>query len=549
MASSEEAKPYDLSGRKIKGLTTTKIPSTTRMLILRKNMISQLPARGDFANILRNLITLDLSYNRLSDIHALALCSNLESLDLSHNQLRRVTCLETLVSLEVLDLSHNAIDNFLTIRAIALTPRLAHLSMKGNPVCDSPKFGPTVRSQLCRLQTLDGALARKGAGLASFSPGPVKLSPKRVIAQAQAAENRAAVGRSVRLSQFDVPGTGRVRESRVTGIPQPTQPSAPSGPLEVEDEDIAALDALLQREREALARPLARERRAHSTQPNPTRTPAPAPTLTSASEDKRAEMTTPTPTHTPGVPSFVQRLHMTHTRSSIQKRRPTDTEAPDTGPIAMADRHRSPGPGRERERAASRGRTHPTHQRVKSSPALTQSRRTVYDDSRSTVREPTRSPTRPSTRPDPIRTSTATLPRPYPSALRACEELSRLEVIAPPPGMGERQMGVGGCHTSPPPHPPPQAASPPSPPTIRGSSGYSRLPLHAQLRTHVPVDQPPTISPAMMAHRRDVSQPIVTDPPSPVGSALTSLRAGSVALSAQMSVLRNKIRGLEAGTG
>ncbi len=85
------------------------------------------------------LSSLDLSRNRISNVHPLAALKNLQSLDLADNEISDADPLAALGQLETLDLSGNEIED---VRALAALTNLRYLNLAGNPIED---MGPIQR--------------------------------------------------------------------------------------------------------------------------------------------------------------------------------------------------------------------------------------------------------------------------------------------------------------------------------------------------------------------------------------------------------------------
>ncbi|KAG9395659.1 Leucine Rich repeats (2 copies) [Carpediemonas membranifera] len=503
----------DQSNMELTSIDDFAIPRYITSLSLANNNLTSLTGNNAASAIFRNLQSLDLSFNNITDVQPLAFCHSLVELDLSHNEIRRVTCLETLVSLQVLDLSHNKIDNFLTIRAIALSPRLKHLSLEGNPICQSPKFAVTVRSQLTRLETLDGALVRGGSAPAAFSPTKPKVQAVSPLARTTR-PNPEAVAKARETPSFVQ-----------TRVRSPERPSASSRRARAE---LSELDEMLREEREAASFTAS----TFSRRPQPHNAGRPAPLAISPSSHLH-------PTGSEGgVPSFVERLHSTHTASSRRKVKGVSSGSSTPIPIEERRGRKAQSPGPTRARSASRIRPEPTPaQRQGASFAQSGPRIVSADPARQSATESrpraasasrtTASPRwdgraendwNDNERPGAVPRDWAPTPRKTvqpaprnPAASRRFDlELSELDVIGPPT---DSTLGLSA------------------------SVGSA---LHASQLTERK-NSPIRLTPRPI----DISQPTVDNPPSPIACALTSLRAGSVALSAQMSFLKSKIRGLD----
>ncbi|XP_058462058.1 nischarin [Malaya genurostris] len=136
----------------------TEIDHTIRLLpkvkdlVLDKNQIESI----DHLSHLNNLQVLSLRCNRISECHNWHVqLGNLISLNLSHNRIRVLDGLSRLYSLVNLDLSYNQIDDINEIDHIGNLPLLENLRLQGNPVAGSVDYRARVLSRFGdRLQEI-----------------------------------------------------------------------------------------------------------------------------------------------------------------------------------------------------------------------------------------------------------------------------------------------------------------------------------------------------------------------------------------------------------
>jgi len=116
------------------------------------------------ANELQTLTRLgkfSVSNNGLEKIAQDAFSQNvdLRELRLAKNKLKELPQgLGKNINLRVLDASHNKIDSFTSLQVLAKLPKLAHLSLRGNPVAilDGKAYVENIKALCPRLRTLDG---------------------------------------------------------------------------------------------------------------------------------------------------------------------------------------------------------------------------------------------------------------------------------------------------------------------------------------------------------------------------------------------------------
>ena len=80
----------------------------------------------------QTMIRMDLSYNRLTHVDGIIVCSQLEELNLSNNCIKSLPLLPA--SLRRLDLSSNRIKKFLNLRLLSFSPALEYLNLEHNAV-------------------------------------------------------------------------------------------------------------------------------------------------------------------------------------------------------------------------------------------------------------------------------------------------------------------------------------------------------------------------------------------------------------------------------
>ncbi|XP_070543564.1 leucine-rich repeat-containing protein 61-like [Ptychodera flava] len=127
-------------------------------LILRRQGIDDLGCLGECTN----LQTLDLSYNDISRLQALATLKQLTHLNLAANRIASLEPLKELESLLSLNIAGNLIGSTDSLRCLThledleslrLVDSVNHLT---NPVCHSTSYKHTVMVMFPRLKTLDG---------------------------------------------------------------------------------------------------------------------------------------------------------------------------------------------------------------------------------------------------------------------------------------------------------------------------------------------------------------------------------------------------------
>lgn len=106
-------------------------PENIEILLLNSNSISFC---NDNLHNLKNLTTLDLSYNLLCDISSLSEIITLKYLFLKNNQISSSSPLQKLVNLYELDLESNVISEFSDLKNWDNHNSISILNMKGNPV-------------------------------------------------------------------------------------------------------------------------------------------------------------------------------------------------------------------------------------------------------------------------------------------------------------------------------------------------------------------------------------------------------------------------------
>lgn len=110
---------------------TPQLPAL-RICDLSFNVLRGKVAAGDLP---LGLVRLDLSHNKLSDIHGVMTCVNLTELNVSYNRIRNLFGVPT--KLEVLDISHNDITAINSVRSLSISTVLSNLHIAGNPVMES----------------------------------------------------------------------------------------------------------------------------------------------------------------------------------------------------------------------------------------------------------------------------------------------------------------------------------------------------------------------------------------------------------------------------
>lgn len=117
-----------------------------------------------------NLLRLDLSANRITDLAPLAALEQLESLNLSANSITSLAALASLKMLRQLNVAGNKIESIdcLTglkeLSQLRLCDQIVHLS---NPLCRSSSYPDSVIEKLSQVNDLDGLRVR-GAGSQFF---------------------------------------------------------------------------------------------------------------------------------------------------------------------------------------------------------------------------------------------------------------------------------------------------------------------------------------------------------------------------------------------
>jgi hypothetical protein len=146
----------DLSYNQISGLGALAGLANLEYLDSRQNAIADI---GGLAG-LANLTYLDLSYNGITDISALAGLTNLEHLDLGNNSITDISALAGLANLKYLDLSFNGITD---ISGHPWLADLEHLDLRYNRIAD---FGALAgRADLLEPQwPPEGSPPASGAG-------------------------------------------------------------------------------------------------------------------------------------------------------------------------------------------------------------------------------------------------------------------------------------------------------------------------------------------------------------------------------------------------
>lgn len=106
----------------------------------------------------RRLKSLDLSYNKLSNIAGILCCSNLTSLKISNNLIKTFYGLPP--KIVKLDMSYNKISSASTIRTLSICPNISYISLIGNPVTLSPSCNIRLllRSLFRLLKEVDGII-------------------------------------------------------------------------------------------------------------------------------------------------------------------------------------------------------------------------------------------------------------------------------------------------------------------------------------------------------------------------------------------------------
>uniref|UniRef100_A0A8C7AHQ4 Leucine-rich repeat-containing protein 56 n=1 Tax=Neovison vison TaxID=452646 RepID=A0A8C7AHQ4_NEOVI len=185
----------------------------------------------DLGTSLAHLQVLWLARCGLTDLDGIGSFLALKELYVSYNNVSDLSPLCLLEQLEVLDLEGNSVEDLGQVCYLRLCPRLATLTLEGNPVCLRPGPSPSnkvlrgynyrteVRKQIPQLQVLDEVPAAHTGRSASWKPGQDWLIVKEAIKEGSVLDGL--------LPGLDCPhGAPIQRLSSKLSLPE-TQPWAP----------------------------------------------------------------------------------------------------------------------------------------------------------------------------------------------------------------------------------------------------------------------------------------------------------------------------------
>ena len=165
--------------------------TTLNTLVLSHNRIPKVPKV--LLQRLPGLVKLSLSHNRLDAFPKVWLCPDLVELRLAGNAIADIPSkVARLTNLRLLDCSNNAIASFDSIAHLSTCPRLAHVSMRGNPVA-----GPEAAAAADAPTTS----ARYASQMRTLLPHLAVLDGLRLVGNARGKRGQAAPGAAVALKR------------------------------------------------------------------------------------------------------------------------------------------------------------------------------------------------------------------------------------------------------------------------------------------------------------------------------------------------------------
>lgn len=126
---------------------------------------------------LENLQTLDLSFNRISDISFLKKLTDLQTLYLSQNEISDISFLEKLTGLQILELDHNEINDISVLKKLT---GLQTLFLYGNEISDISPLLPMLKSGIS-IQVFGSK------GIVSIGNNPLTKPPMSIVKEGRGA--------------------------------------------------------------------------------------------------------------------------------------------------------------------------------------------------------------------------------------------------------------------------------------------------------------------------------------------------------------------------
>lgn len=128
---------------------------------------------------LTSLVELNLGYNLLTSLAPLEALAQLQVLLLAGNRVETLDGLAPLYHLELLDVRHNYVSSLEEVRLLALNPALRTLALGGNPVARLDAFRAAVVATLPTLLVLDGQKTPRSSSTrhAAVSCGATSRAP------------------------------------------------------------------------------------------------------------------------------------------------------------------------------------------------------------------------------------------------------------------------------------------------------------------------------------------------------------------------------------
>eukprot|EP00939_MAST-03C_sp_MAST-3C-sp1_P001580 g1580.t1 len=150
--------PFDvvtlnLSENRIDNLASWDVPESCESLDLSRNKITSL--RGAFRKSGKSLKYLDLSNNFIDKMGSLGIASSITKLVLRDNWISSVRGLDGLLHLRHLDLSGNLFEKSTSIRSLSLNKKLRTLLLRGNPIAKSPGYAFVLMNILPQITRVD----------------------------------------------------------------------------------------------------------------------------------------------------------------------------------------------------------------------------------------------------------------------------------------------------------------------------------------------------------------------------------------------------------